>query len=352
MQTNLYDSKMIVKQHKAEFYQAKYEYYQKMVYYIVLAASVASFFYWFTDCMLYGRVAYETLIPRASIFLFLAVYQFIYCKSKRYNICIISAYIMIHLIVFCTCWAVYNLENRTHAGEGLMVIECIFIFLGMAAPKRYSFIFHFMILLDIIIANIFIHYTDFATILVLHIILIIAAEAVVAYLEKVFADRFTANRMLTHIAIHDQLTNVYNRSAIKTFCNPDSKILNIDNAGILMIDIDFFKRINDAYGHETGDEVLKMVVNSINSNIRANDYLIRYGGEEFLVILSNVNKQILLDTAARINTAVKEDLKDYKVTVSIGGTMYDGTDYHNSVTIADKQLYYIKTHGRNSIKIV
>ena len=343
----------IVKEYRHEFYQAKYEYYEKMVFFIVLASSIASFFYWFTDCMLYARISTETLLPRAMIFIFLAIYILIIKKSNKYYLCIPAAYIMAHLIVFCTSWAVLNLENRTHANEGLMVIECIFIFLGMAAPKQYSVAFHSFIIVDIVIANLFIHYDDFYTILVLHIILIIGSEIIISYIEKVFEDKFVSTLKLNHMVLHDQLTGAYNRNIFKTLFYRGTNILNVPKAGILILDIDFFKTINDTYGHDIGDVVLKRLVTVINNIIRTTDYLIRYGGEEFIVILTNVDKIILEDTGRRINNAIQTELIDYNVTVSIGGCMYDkALDYKSAVKIADEQLYYVKQHGRNNVKII
>lgn len=343
----------IIKEQHDEFYQSKYEYFEKMIFYIIVTSSIASFFYWFTDCMLYGRIAWETLMARASIFLFLAIYIIIVKKSNNYKLCVPAAYIMAHLIVFCTSWAVFNLENRTHANEGLMVIECIFIFLGMASPKHYSVAFHSFMIVDIIIANLFIHYADFFTIIALHVILVIGAEIIVAYLEKVFADKFVSNIRLNHVLLHDPLTGAYNRNIFRTICHQSTNIFNIKDVGILLLDIDFFKKVNDTYGHDVGDLILQRLVKTIESIVRSDDYVIRFGGEEFVILQANVNKTILVDTANRIKDAVQQELIDYSITVSIGGCMYDEvTDYNNSIKLAYEQLYYIKQHGRNDIKIV
>ena len=343
----------IIKERKEEFYQAKYDYYEKMIFYIVLVSSITSFFYWFTDCMLYGRIAWETLLARASIFFFLAIYIVIVRKSNNYKLCIPAAYIMAHLIIFCTSWAVLNLENRTHANEGLMVIECIFIFLGMASPKHYSIAFHSWMIVDIIIANLFIHYDDFFTIIVLHLLLIIGAEILVSYLEKVFEDKFVSNIKLNHVLLHDPLTGAYNRNIFRTICHQGTNIFIIKDAGVLLLDIDFFKKVNDTYGHDVGDMILQRLASTVENTIRSEDYLIRFGGEEFVVILTNVNKKILEETASRIKEAIQAELIDFSITVSIGGCMYDEvTDYNNIIKIADEQLYYIKQNGRNGIKIV
>lgn len=72
-----------------------------------------------------------------------------------------------------------------------------------------------------------------------------------------------------------------------------------------------------------------------------------------VILQTDVNKEILVDTANRIKNAVQQELIDYSITVSIGGCMYDEvTDYNNAIKLADGQLYYIKQNGRNDIKIV
>lgn len=347
------DLKDLLQAQKYEFYQSKYDYYKQMVFFVIVLSSIASFFYWFSDCMLYGRIATETFIARAMIFVFLPFYIVISKKCKKYNIGIIAAYIMVHLIILCTCCAVYYLDNRSHANEGLMIIECIFIFIGMAAPKKYSLIFHSVIILDIICANFYIHYKDFYTILLLHIIFIVGIELSIYYLDKTFKDKYESTIQLTNIVLHDQLTGAYNRNIFSTLCHKNTKMLNLPNAGILILDIDFFKKINDTYGHDVGDIVLQKLAGVVNNTIRDTDYLIRYGGEEFVVILTNIDQVILEDTGWRINKEIQKELVKYNVTVSIGGCMYDElNDYTSIIKLADEQLYYVKQHGRNSVKII
>jgi diguanylate cyclase (GGDEF)-like protein len=91
------------------------------------------------------------------------------------------------------------------------------------------------------------------------------------------------------------------------------------STGVMMIDIDSFKQVNDTHGHARGDEVLTLVGESIVANTRRSDIVARYGGDEFLVFLSELNDQYLLDIGEKIRHGIEEDTKrSLPVTVSIG----------------------------------
>ena len=129
----------------------------------------------------------------------------------------------------------------------------------------------------------------------------------------------------------------------------------------LLLDIDYFKKINDAYGHPTGDRVLVDIASIIKSQLRDTDVLARYGGEEFSVLLTNTTKADALDIAERIRVSVAEnnfarpDNENLSVTLSIGMTDLLETAYHNTnhmichrlIEQADQALYQAKDNGRN-----
>lgn len=334
-----------------EFYQAKYKYYEKLVCYIIIASYVTSFLYWCSDCWIAKDFLINSLIIKLSAFIALPIYVCIIKKCNKYTVGIISAYVVAHIITISTCMSVYTANG--HENENLLVLEGMFIFLGLAAPKTYSKVFHSLFLIDILLTNLVIHYNNIETIIITHTIIIIATEVLIAYTERVYRDKYNIDLSINYIILHDNLTDAYNRNIFKSICYPDTNILNIESAGILILDIDFFKKINDTYGHDVGDEVLKTLAEILRHTIRSSDYLIRYGGEEFVIILNNVDRDILLDTGKRINNAVIKGLIKYRVTVSIGGCMYDDlTDYVSAIKLADEQLYYVKEHGRNNVKVV
>lgn len=129
-----------------------------------------------------------------------------------------------------------------------------------------------------------------------------------------------------------------------------------EHFGLMMIDIDNFKQVNDTHGHQAGDVVLRDISASILQNVRPSDFCFRYGGEEILVLVSAVNKRTLMQKAEQIRQAIEEHStvmesgETLGVTVSIGVSMYDGhPDYQRSISEADTNLYTAKRTGKNKI---
>ena len=125
--------------------------------------------------------------------------------------------------------------------------------------------------------------------------------------------------------------------------------------GVLFADIDNFKDINDRYGHTTGDNILKMVAQTLASSLRSYDVLGRYGGEEFIAIIANVTREKLYSFANRLcllveQSSLKTESGKISVTVSIGATLAKISDTVDTVVKrADQLMYYSKTAGRNRV---
>jgi diguanylate cyclase (GGDEF)-like protein len=118
----------------------------------------------------------------------------------------------------------------------------------------------------------------------------------------------------------------------------------------MMLDIDYFKRVNDNYGHQTGDRVLSAVSKLIQLNIRDNDYAGRYGGEEFIIILPDIQLIEAYDIAENVRKSIQNfsfTKKNLNVTISIGLTEYHSEDVKAFVNRADTLLYRAKENGRN-----
>jgi len=166
-----------------------------------------------------------------------------------------------------------------------------------------------------------------------------------------------AKHALIYEAMHDSLTGLYNRKAILEMLAKElSRIKR--NGSILhigMCDLDHFKLINDRYGHQTGDEILQGFARIMNSNLREHDFIGRYGGEEFLIILpsseSNINKMTCFTRLHRViaDTKIATRSGDLSVTVSIGVTKADGEKGMDEIlSEADNALYRAK-NTRNAI---
>lgn len=162
------------------------------------------------------------------------------------------------------------------------------------------------------------------------------------------------NHELEHLSVTDQLTGIYNRLKLHHRLSDELERCKRYNTrfSLLMIDVDHFKSINDHYGHDSGDQVLKAIADTLVSNSRINDVAGRWGGEEFLMIMPETDIQGAKTLAEELRKAISEltFTDNFNVTVSIGVTQ--ATDADTIKTIfnrADKALYAAKNAGRNRI---
>jgi diguanylate cyclase (GGDEF)-like protein len=177
--------------------------------------------------------------------------------------------------------------------------------------------------------------------------------------ELAMLNQIILNRQITK----DSLTGALNRAAMDEIFQTQYELSLATSHPfvIAMCDLDLFKKINDTYGHLVGDEVLKLFVAIVKENIRDSDIIIRYGGEEFLIILPASKKENGLKTLTKIRTAFEKafiehnGIKIYE-TVSMGmveikpETLYKKEISEYYIDMADKALYFAKRSGRNKIK--
>ncbi len=169
-------------------------------------------------------------------------------------------------------------------------------------------------------------------------------------------DLVRTNKMLYHKSITDSLTDILNHQYIIEVVNAEAKRAMRYNKdfSILMLDIDYFKSVNDTYGHATGDIVLKKLVTAIKERLRSTDSLGRYGGEEFLVVLTETDMESAVVVGEKIRKTVEDfvfEPVDLKITVSIGVANF-AKEYCGAkdlIDIADDNLYKAKNAGRNRV---
>ena len=163
---------------------------------------------------------------------------------------------------------------------------------------------------------------------------------------------------LEQMATTDPLTHVGNRRAL------EEKILQTierlkrfpqQTGSIIVMDIDFFKRINDQYGHSCGDKVLIKFAKTVNDRIRVTDKLYRYGGEEFVVVLENTHVDEARELAEELRLEIAQNqwpAPGLKVTLSAGAAQYNGTETaYEWIDRADAAMYNAKEDGRNCCKV-
>ncbi|MDH5599987.1 MAG: diguanylate cyclase [Gammaproteobacteria bacterium] len=162
-------------------------------------------------------------------------------------------------------------------------------------------------------------------------------------------------RELEELSVTDQLTNIYNRRKIDETLSFEIERASRskESFGVIMVDIDKFKNINDTYGHLTGDNILKNIAGILFDNVRKSDVLGRWGGEEFLIVDSESDIEKIAEFAEKMRKAIEHhDFHEVgKMTCSFGVTRYIKDDTASSLVIrADKALYMAKESGRNCVK--
>ncbi|MHA3737396.1 GGDEF domain-containing protein [Pseudomonas sp. Eth.TT006] len=164
-------------------------------------------------------------------------------------------------------------------------------------------------------------------------------------------------RAATQSALRDPLTGTGNRVAMEQTLQReiDMSRRHLQPLSVLMLDIDHFKRVNDSHGHSAGDDVLKAVAASIKGQLRNVDMVFRYGGEEFLILLSNTSREAAAMVGERLRHAAQTteyfaDGQLIDLTVSLGcSTLLPGESADSLLRRADSALYVAKREGRNRL---
>lgn len=175
------------------------------------------------------------------------------------------------------------------------------------------------------------------------------------FTQRLVRQLYEEKETFSDLSMLDPLTGLYNRRGLK------NRLQNIidnhtGNHYVLLLDIDHFKAYNDNYGHAMGDQALTRVSMAIRDAVRSHDIVTRYGGEEFLVLLTNVNQAIAMKQAERIRQYVLDLEIAHRfnhrvathITISIGVAPLIAGDFDKALAQADRALYLAKNRGRNT----
>lgn len=182
--------------------------------------------------------------------------------------------------------------------------------------------------------------------------------------RKRFQERLRANYEISlSMALTDTLTGLYNRRYFEVHLQKmlENARFQRKSLGLLYMDIDHFKKINDTHGHNVGDEVIKEFANRIRDSLRSFDLVARLGGEEFIAILPDINTQLAFQIAERLRHAIADrpfmcsaEGGSLNVTASFGGTVVEPDQADPALSLellkrSDAQLYNAKNDGRNNV---
>ena len=243
------------------------------------------------------------------------------------------AYCLLFTIVFAFFFDVKVVAFET-AGITVSMFLSWFIKGGMLLPDKGRFF-----------------YADM-TFRMVGIVLILTCINIITY----FGGKILVQELEKYVN-YDTLTHLLNRRTMDNYLNAAHKQAQTGQAtfSLMMMDIDDFKKVNDTYGHDCGDEVLKYVAHTISTGVKKNDHVFRWGGEEILVLL-NTDYEKTMVAAELIRKDIARDPVDYKgevkvpVTITIGVSPYvAGATIQQMMDDADAKLYYGKRHGKNQV---
>ena len=175
-------------------------------------------------------------------------------------------------------------------------------------------------------------------------------------LKQTLQQRDALEFRLKNIAHLDSLTGVANRYALNEYIKLlENQPTQFSETCLMVIDIDHFKQVNDVYGHLMGDQVIQFVAEKLKENIRTSDLLVRYGGDEFIVLIENVGMERALKIAEKIRSEIYEAkpldnvrCPDLKVSISIGVAI-GATSWMALLEKADRALFQAKEQGKNKV---
>ncbi len=337
------------KEERSDFYEYKCNYYQFFVKICLTGGCLAAIMYIISDRMLNGSFL-PTLIPRFSLIIPCLLFWIVEDKVKNWRIQIILDYMLAHMIVLSTIWSVMHLEIKDHFSEGTITMHLIFLTLCLGGQWHACLYSYIVFYLELFISNHFIHYPNFDLIIALNIPCTFAIIFAQFMLSLAVLDQYMMTQKLAILSVTDDLTQVGNRTKLEEIINEENVAIQMP-ASLVMLDIDYFKNVNDTYGHPMGDKVLAYLGKFLTQSVRREDFVIRYGGEEFLIIFPNcpVEDCYMIMESIREKISTAKD-RPVEFNISAGISEYKG-DFEKSLRNADSALYTSKERGRNQVTL-
>ena len=347
------DLRSMNRDEKADFYDSKCEYYQGIIELSLIVALSATIVFIYSDYMINGSIM-PTLIPRLSVLLFLAVYFIVTQFRVSNRVYVVLDFFLGHGMVIAASWTAYHLVDRSHSVEGIILVNLIWLMVGFVGTPKDSAINGVVFIIELIITNTFNQYANFDVILALEIPCLIGITLVHYIMTAYYLDHYRVTQKLELAMVTDPLTQVYNRHLLEKIISQNTikDVTKGEHIAVALIDIDDFKKINDDNGHYTGDLTLLYMGQKLSKETHENDYVIRYGGEEFVVILRNCD----VNNACARMEQFRQDIETAKdtpvpFTISVGVSCYTG-DYSKTLQNVDAALYKAKNSGKNKVIVM
>ena len=297
--------------------------------------------------LLIQKGAYKTIIHLSylEVWIFAAVNDVILGRDSSFSFLVVST--IPAIFYFALTWAIYNKK------------EMVSFFLSLLAMLEYALLYVF----DLIHPAAFIQTKGYMRIVFTGYNYLVAFLVIIGFLMLLHWDMSQKATSLSHKnlaldmqANRDALTGLFNRRYMNIQLEEKLNQLHEDGRifGIIICDIDNFKKVNDTFGHESGDDVLVNAARVLMSSLRENDVVCRWGGEEFLIAIDG-NRKVTTDVAERIRGMIEDMVVvshgyTIKITMTFGVCeSIPGLSIDKLVEIADERLYNGKQNGKNQV---
>ena len=334
---------VIPKEKKGDFYQSKYDHFKNLTLWVVTVSCIVEMTFFVSDCSAVLGFSKDTFLPRFAVLIPLILYLIAFRYVSSYKVMTPFSYIMVHACMLSVIWVGHNIRNITNLRESFLLMTLMLLVVGISAPRRMHVFFHVLMIGEFVLAYFYAGLTGIDTFISLDGAALVSVCAFEYIFENAYAEQYNTQKKLEDISLHDQLTGAFNRTKLKMLCMEDTEELVFKNAGFILLDINDFKKINENFGHDTGDRIIKELYKGITICTRLDDVCIRMGGEQFLILVPNQGLARTKEIGERIRGYVAK-ATDFPCTfkVSVGVAIYKGGDYHVTINLADKALRFAK----------
>lgn len=338
---------------KEEFLQSKNKEYKNDTLISIISYSIASFLYCGWDYTVDPQGFKTAFLFRILMLLTPLFYYIPYKYTDNYKVLSRSIFLAMFYLLILYLFVVKNLYNGlNYSLNGFIVYNASLVIVSYGMPFKYilsHLILGFIapVILDLLFFKNTISYNMYM--MVIPIIMI--SCIIISYaLHFSYYEKYILQKKLKELAFIDNLTQCYNRSKFDEIICEEKYLADTNNLpiSIMLIDIDDFKKVNDKFGHKVGDIVLQQISTCMKDNLRENDTIYRWGGEEFLILLPNTNHKECSKISKRLVEICNETITPAgRISMSIGYGEFSHYDIDSLIIDVDKALYKAKRRGKN-----
>lgn len=345
-----------VKDSKEAFYCSKSEEYKTYTLVILIVISIACLLLNGWDRVVDPIHGQQALSLRLLMLPAFVIYFVSYKLKKGYTALSLASFLSLIYLVTIYMAIVSTFDNGSaHSLEGFVVAYICFLAIINGSPFKYILPYNVALLFyPVVLDVLFFHTVVNYALYFITMPVIIGLGVVISYTsEKSAYEKYRLSEKLKEQSYIDNLTQCYNRNKFDDLFGKVTSSTLMGKISVILIDVDDFKKVNDTFGHKTGDVVLKKTAENIKAAIRNGDVVIRWGGEEFLVIFPNTGIEECKALAQRIvERCWLQVTPEIRVSVSAGYGELGKESIDELIVKVDNALYEAKRCGKNRACVI